>query len=184
MAGPGPHHQSRAKPGLELKPSYCRAGCVSPDPTAPGEDTASFFCAQGDTRFASYLPTLQSHTLMVPKSQGQAGIWDTPCRRGVDFWTCLLLVKQTGLAPKNKSRLINNQKSHNSPQENLLVHFIWMYSIALMLTTYPLLQKEDIPPESCQIIKEAQDKMANDRLNYLLLKSLNSSFNTQKKESW
>lgn len=52
-----------------------------------------------------------------------------------------------------------------------------------MLTTYPLLQKEDIPPESCQIIKEAQDKMANDRLNYLLLKSLNSSFNTQKKES-
>lgn len=63
----------------------------------------------------------------------------------VMFWTCLLSVKQTGLASKNKSRLIDNQKCHNSPQENLHVHFIWMCSMALILTTHHS-SKRNIPP--------------------------------------
>lgn len=77
------------------------------------EDTACLFCAPGDIRFANPLPTFRSRALTVPKSQGQAGIRDTSCRRCVGFWTCLLLVKQMGLASETRSRLINNQKCHN-----------------------------------------------------------------------
>lgn len=69
-------------------------------------------------RVTSNLPTLSRHSVHVPlgcQSPGARLEFGTHhagwC---MDFWTCLLLVKQTGLTSKTKSRLINNQKSHNS----------------------------------------------------------------------
>lgn len=51
-----------------------------------------------------------------------------------------------------------------------------------MLTNHPLLQKENTLFESCLIIKKLQNKIANIRLNFLLIKSLHSSFNIQNGE--
>lgn len=114
--------------------SHLIASCP-PHPPPPGlaegrEQRTLPACAV--PRVTPHLPTISQHSVHVP-------LWyQSPRARlefgthhagwHVDFWTCLLLVKQTGLAFKNKSRLVNNQKSHNSPQEDLHMYFLRIWN--------------------------------------------------------
>lgn len=97
----------------------------SPDPTPSGLMGGGEW--QGEQRtlpacsvpmVTSDLPTLSRHSVHVPSQcQSPRARLEFGTHHGgqcVDFWTCLLLVKQTSLASKIKSRLINNQKSYNS----------------------------------------------------------------------
>lgn len=104
--------------------------CLSshPHPTwisrAQGERWVPLACSV--PRVTPDLPTFSQYSVHVPSwCQSPRARLELRTRHAgvcVDSGTCLLLVKQTCLDTKNKSRFINNQKSHNSPQEN--VHFM------------------------------------------------------------
>lgn len=147
MVGPGSHTSQEQRQAWNL----LQAGCLSPLPhptcinRGQSEQKTLPTCSVPRT---PDLPTLPQHSVHVPLWCQSPRAWlefrTHDAGWCVDFWTYLLSVKQTDLDTKNKSRLINHQKSHNSPQENLHVHFMWMCSIAWKLTTHPLLQKGHI----------------------------------------
>lgn len=140
--GPGPQHKSKVRPGTEVILLQANV-CPRPPPPCPfalawmsrGQEKQRTPPACSVPRVTPDLPTLSQCTVHVPlwclspRARLEFGAHQARCY--VDFWACLLLVKQTGLDLENKVRLINNEKSHNSPQENLHVHLMQICSIAL-----------------------------------------------------
>lgn len=113
-------HESRAKEGLELKSSYCKLGVCHLHPTPPGLTEGR------ENRRRCLLVLYPGHQICQPSPNTvHVPLWCQSPRAQlelsthdagwcVDFWTCLLSVKQTDLDIKNKSgpSIIRSLKTH------------------------------------------------------------------------